>query len=160
MEIIFERFQRLTLLYFLQLIWSIDRSFYLALLQRLVLRQRVAYHLRLYGFHFLAHGGNHGRIVHALRKNAELVEAILLDGLELWVLVESGLLNQLLCQKFARRHQVLMLLPVNLRLDSMMTPLLVVFEPLRPMRVLVVFKLVLVRCQVYAGWEFGKRALH
>ena len=130
------------------------------LLQRLVLRQRVACHLRLYGFHFLAHGGNHGRIVHALRKNAELVEAILLDGLELWVLVESGLLNQLLRQKLARRHQVLMLLHVNLRLDSMMTPLFVVFEPLRPMRDLVAFKLVLIRCQVYASWELGKRALH
>ena len=55
-----------------------------------------------------------------------------------------------------------MLLHVNLRLDSMMTPLFVVFEPLRPMRDLVAFKLVLIRCrcQVYAGWELGKRALH
>ena len=71
------------------------------LFQRLVLSQRVTAHRRLYGFHFLAHGGNHGWIVHALRKNAELVEAILLDCLELWVLVESGLLNQFLRQKLA-----------------------------------------------------------
>ena len=53
-----------------------------------------------------------------------------------------------------------MLLLVNLRLDSLMTPLFVVFEPLRPVRNLIAFKLVLIRCQLYAGWELGKRALH
>ena len=104
LEVIFERFQRLALLDLLQLIWSVDRSFYLMLLQRLVFSQRIACHLRLYGFHFFSHGGDHGWIVHALRKNAKLVEGILLDSLELWVLVESGLLNQLLRQKLARRH--------------------------------------------------------
>ena len=53
-----------------------------------------------------------------------------------------------------------MLLLVNLRLDSLMTPLFVVFKPLLPIWVLVAFKLVLIRWQVYTGWQLGKRSLH